>query len=428
MIDDKIPRAINEATKGNQMYDSTRYPNTQGNNFNFLPAKEPFKLTQNQKEEMLNIGKEICNYMDACIDLYHKNEEVRILLDRGKPDRYKNVKEVKYLFLRPDLILTDEGFIICEIETSPFGLALAEVLNDAYGILEYNPIISQNQLKNYMQQQTNKDGIIAYSNKVQAFKGQLDFLANQVFGNNNRHWESKNISVQQDRLTSDKEIYRAFYLNDQYNDEMVAKILNENHLHIPSETPQFEEKALLVLIWDKRFVVFFKEQLGEAGFELLRKAIPKTWIIGQEQYVDGGLPNGYLKSKDIGQIGKSKRKYVLKESGFNNNSSWGKGVHFLHKCGGNNASKLIKEAEEDTEHLYIIQEFKQPETVEMTYIDNNYVYNQKQVKIRVTPYFSYSDNKGELIAAKVTGCDISSELIHAGTGSINAPIDNDYIK
>lgn len=64
----------------------------------------------------------------------------------------------------------------------------------------------------------------------------------------------------------------------------------------------------------------------------------------------------------------------------------------------------------------------------MTYIDNNYVYNQKQVKIRVTPYFSYNDNKGELIAAKVTGCDISSELIHAGTGSINAPIDNDYIK
>ena len=127
-------------------------------------------------------------------------------------------------------------------------------------------------------------------------------------------------------MTSDKEVYRAFYLNEQYSDEMVAKILSENHLNIPSETPQFEEKALLALIWDKRFVDFFKEQLGEAGFELLRKSIPKTWIIGQEQYVDGGLPNGYLKSEDIGQIGKSKREYVLKESGFNNNSSWGKGV------------------------------------------------------------------------------------------------------
>lgn len=29
MINDKIIRAINDATQGNQMYDSTRYPNIQ---------------------------------------------------------------------------------------------------------------------------------------------------------------------------------------------------------------------------------------------------------------------------------------------------------------------------------------------------------------------------------------------------------------
>ena len=244
-----VTDAINQATKGNLMYDS-KYPNKLGNNFNFLPSKEPFKLTQDQKQEMLNIGREICNYMDACIELYHNNEEVRLLLDRGKPDRYKNVKEVKYLFLRPDLILTDEGFVICEIETSPFGLALAEVLNDAYGNLGYNPIINQNQLKTYIQQQSKKRGIIAYSKKELAFKGQLDFLADQIFGDNNRHWKAKNISESQNGLASDKEIeiYRAFYLNDQFNDKMVANLLNENHSHIPSETPQFEEKALLALI------------------------------------------------------------------------------------------------------------------------------------------------------------------------------------
>ena len=88
-------------------------------------------------------------------------------------------------------------------------------------------------------------------------------------------------------------------------------------------------------------------------------------------------------------------------------------------------SELIRSAEQDTKHLYIIQEFKQPTRVEMTYVDGDYIYQQKQAKIRITPYFSYNNNKGELIAAKVTGCDISSELIHAGTGSINAPISED---
>ncbi len=76
MIDKKTIEAINSATKGNKMYDSTRYPNTQGNNFNFLPAKEPFKLTQKQKEEMLAIGKEICNYMDACIECTIKTKQL----------------------------------------------------------------------------------------------------------------------------------------------------------------------------------------------------------------------------------------------------------------------------------------------------------------------------------------------------------------
>ena len=64
----------------------------------------------------------------------------------------------------------------------------------------------------------------------------------------------------------------------------------------------------------------------------------------------------------------------------------------------------------------------------MTYIDENYVYRQMMVKIRITPYFSFSGKqKGELIATKVTGCN-SSEYIHAGTKSINAPISRDYIK
>lgn len=86
-----------------------------------------------------------------------------------------------------------------------------------YGKLGYTHIIGQNQLKKYMQQQTNK---IVYSNKVQAFKVQLNFWANEIFGENNRYWESKNISVQQDGLISDKEVYRAFYLNEQYSYEI----------------------------------------------------------------------------------------------------------------------------------------------------------------------------------------------------------------
>ncbi len=141
-------------------------------------------------------------------------------------------------------------------------------------------------------------------------------------------------------------------------DKNIERFLHEPHKCMPSKTPQFEEKALMAFIWDKRFMDFFQNQLGKAEYELLRKVIPKTWILGEERYVDGGLPQGKENSIDISTLGKSKRQFVLKSSGFNTNSSWGEGVLFLHKMGGKVAREKIQLAINDSNHLYIIQEFR----------------------------------------------------------------------
>ena len=99
---------------------------------------------------------------------------------------------------------------------------------------------------------------------------------------------------------SSKEIYRAFYLSDQFSDDSVAKLLRTPHIYSPSSTPQFEEKALLSFIWDKRYKEFFMEKLGNSSFDLLRRVIPKTWVLGEEKYVDGGLPEGKEDSLGLG--------------------------------------------------------------------------------------------------------------------------------
>ncbi len=409
-------------TKGHQLYNikEEKYKEKEKDGIGFRVSPTPFKLTKEQKDEMLCIGKAICNYMDACIELYSSNQEVKEILDRGKPKEYIGKELPNYLFLRPDLILTETGFSICEIETSPFGLGLAEILNRTYGNVGYDPLVKQNTLKNYIQSRTANEGTIAYSDKVKSFKGQLDFLAEEIFSGNGKKWDSENISH---NTTSSEEIYRAFYLNDAYKDKNIELFLKEPHLHIPSKTPQFEEKALMSFIWDKRYTKFFEEQLGKAEYNLLKKAIPKTWILGEENYIEGGLPEGKESSIDIATLGKSKRQFVLKSSGFNTNSSWGEGVVFLHKMGGKVAGEKIQSAINDNNHLYIMQEYKQGKNVPMIYIDEN-TQEKKQVKakVRITPYFSYQPgNKGELIAAKVTGCE-NTEYVHASSASINSAI------
>lgn len=403
------------------MYNVRReeYRSDSENNINFRISPDPFKLNKSQKKELEDIGEVICNYMDSCIELYKTNSSVHELLDRGKPEEYKNAQNIKYLFLRPDLILTNSGFSVCEIETSPFGLGLAEVLNRAYGNEGYDTVVQENQLKNYIQSKVGNTGTIAYSDKVKAFKGQLEFMANQLFSGNGKIWTAKKIGTES---ISSKEIYRAFYLNEQFTDKNIAKLFNEKHIYIPTSTPQFEEKALLSFIWDSRFTQFFISKLGESEFKLLRKLIPKTWVLGEEQYVDEGLPQGKKSSIELANIGKSNRKFVLKQSGFISSSSWGEGVAFLHKMGGQKASEMIKSALEDKRHLYIIQEFTQGKVIPMEYLNSNGERVNSNARIRLTPYYAYvGREKGKLIAAKVTGCE-NTEYIHASTASINTAI------
>ncbi len=416
-----IRERLRVETKGYSMYNVRRmeYKKQNSDTINFRISPDPFKLTRQQKTEIEDIGKAICNYMDSCIELYKTDENVHILLDKGKPNEFKNVNDIKYLFLRPDLILTDTGFCVCEIETSPFGLGLAEILNRAYGNQGYDTVVYQNQLKNYIQSQINDSGTIAYSDKVKAFEGQLQFMATDLFSSASKIWNAKQIDSQS---ITNKQIYRAFYLNEKFTDKNVYQFLQQPHLYIPTSTPQFEEKALLSFIWDKRYATTLKERLGNGDFSLLREIIPKTWVLGEEKYVDGGLPNGIQDVLELADLSKSNRKFVLKQSGFSISSSWGEGVKFLHKFGKNKVIELLKTAAEDKEHLYVIQEFGQGKNVPMSFIDEDGVLQNINAKIRITPYYAYmGNNKGKIIAAKVTGCE-NTEYIHASTASINTAI------
>ena len=188
----------------------------------FRVSPKPFALTESQTKELDDIGKVVCDYMDSVMELYNEDEDVKCLLDIGKPDAFRSGERPRYLFLRPDLILTKDGFSICEIETSPFGLALAEVLNNAYGNENFETVVHQSKLGNYISSQIQDRGTIVYSNKVSAFSGQMDFLADQVFSNKKKQWTSKLIDGQK---LDEGEIYRAFYLSQYFTDENIKELL-----------------------------------------------------------------------------------------------------------------------------------------------------------------------------------------------------------
>lgn len=383
----------------------------------FLVSPEPLYLSQAEAIEISSIGEDISSYLHAAHELYQSEEEVRKPLDLGKPDFLKGKIDINYLFLRPDLLLTENGFSLCEIETSPFGLALAELINQSFIVAGYDTLVEEDVLEKFIKANTPSSGSIVYSAHGRSYEGQLQFLADQVFSGEGRFWNAQQSEYVPYKPNS--AYYRAFYiyegLEDLFVNNLVGKTLDNGNLVIPSYTPHVEEKALLSFIWDRRWEDILKRRLGQGTFNHLRQIIPITWILGEEKYVDGALSVDSL----VG-LSNAKRKFVLKKSGFGEGSSWSKGVSFLQEKSAEVTAKLLEKAQ-NSDSLYIVQEFRKSKERCMIG-DGADGLHEMAARIRLTPYFSFvKGSEGNLIAIKATGCE-KTNYIHGSTASINTAV------
>lgn len=404
---------IDELKKYNTRYPiyEVRKPEYKNSNSKlpFRVTKEPLKISRELKKEIIGLGQILCMYLNAVICLYNADETVRQILDNGKQQRFIG-NTPHYLFLRPDLIITEQGLKICELETSIFGLGLADILNKSYIDSGFDTLVSRNILKEYIQSVIPEQGVIAYSKRVKSFRGQISYLANHVFSKQAFNWQGRMIDEQ---IPFQENVYRAFYTSDCMTEHAVNCLVNSNSNFIPSLTPQFEEKAILSFIWDKRYKEFFQRELGKHVYNYLRKIIPPTFIVGQEMNFENGLPGNVANLGEIANLPKGKRQLVIKKS---SDSSWGEGIKFLHKLSHYNAKEALKIAINSNES-YIIQEFFEGRKFPL-----NYIGGEMQAKLRITPYYAFEGNDiGKLIAIKATGCE-NTDYIHGATNSINTAI------
>jgi hypothetical protein len=208
------------------------------------------------------------------------------------------------------------------------------------------------------------------------------------------------------------------YLNDEKVNNLISYQLDKQYTK-PSITPHLEEKAIMALIWDTRFEDFYKKQLGQATFDRLRNTIPKTWIIGQEQYFSQGLPRDINQTVDIAGLSRKDRQFVVKPSGFSKDASWAEGVNLIHEKSSEKAREILTNATNTTGNLYIVQEFKQGQKRKMQYENVDGGLNNMDVRLRITPYYSTED--GKLLTVKATGCE-NTDFIHASSSSINTAV------
>src|SRR5947199_9296212 len=118
----------------------------------WLLSPDAFPIEQKFLSELEQLGHRLFVFQRACNQLYQLSVKgkqpawIAQYLDAGKPreliefSRQKDIRDDLPRVIRPDLILTDKGYIIAEIDSVPGGIGLTGWLNHAYSSFD-NDII-----------------------------------------------------------------------------------------------------------------------------------------------------------------------------------------------------------------------------------------------------------------------------------------------
>ena len=114
----------------------------------WLLSPDPFPIERKFLAELDQLGHRLFVFQRACNQLYQLSlkgkqpDWIARYLDAGKPvgliefSRRKEIRDDVPRVIRPDLILTDNGYIIAEIDSVPGGIGLTAWLNQTYSTFD----------------------------------------------------------------------------------------------------------------------------------------------------------------------------------------------------------------------------------------------------------------------------------------------------
>lgn len=400
-------------------------------------SPDAFPVTEEFAEELDKLGYRLMLFVRACNQLYRLSVAgkqpawVAELLDRGKPADLVAAQREKIRsmdvprVIRPDIILTDGGFIIAELDNVPGGIGLTAWLSRVYG---------------HEQALGGKDGMlqgfasilpggdIVVSEEASTYRPEMEWLAAEL--NASRadvgNWRVVGTEPRDDWQ---RNVYRFFELFDLANVACAKELIageNEGKWRVtPPFKPALEEKMWFALFWLRPLEDFWKRELGERTMLALRKVIPYTWLVDPEPLPRHAvLPRLDVHSWDeIGRFSQKQRSLILKVSGFSE-TAWGsRGVFAAQDLPQKQwQEELARALGEFSTHPHILQQFHAARPVEHEYLDEaSGELKRMRGRVRLCPYYFVTDNKAVCGGALTTIVPDDKKLIHGMSDAILVP-------
>src|SRR5712692_3520222 len=269
----------------------------------------PFPLSSADFSAIQSLGRRLLTFTQALNRLYYESVGgmqptwVAEYLDQGKPSdlidfaRMNRFRASLPDVIRPDLILTEDGFMISELDPVPGGIGLTGCMAQAYADLGWPIIGGRNgmvegfgRMIRSLQIDRSTSLAIVVSEESKDYRPEMLWLAARLreAGLAAETVSSGDVIFTEEGLSLSNgaavtTLYRFFELFDLKNipkaELLLYAVKKGRAAMTPPAKPWLEEKMAFALLHHPALEPFWSAELGQDAFGLLRRWMPKTWIL-----------------------------------------------------------------------------------------------------------------------------------------------------
>lgn len=380
----------------------------------WLFSPEPLKLAPAEVSQLERLGHPLRMFQQGCDRIYRRSVKGTLpswiagLLDSGKPEwlvkaqQSEDLRDVAPRVIRPDLLMTENGFALTELDAVPGGMGITGWLSQRYGAEGYRLVGGSAGMVEGFRSLMPSGGEVLISEESVDYRPEMEWLVTALNEAAEGPWGIASAEAFQESDSSDK-LYRFFELFDWEAIPALSSLSRCRNLTPPCK-PHFEEKLWLALLWSPSLREVWDAEMRGSHLQRIRELVPYGWVVDPTPLPPhASLPRLEVHSwQQLGDFSQKQRRLVLKVSGFSE-LAWGsRGVVIGHDVSREEWVEALSAACEGFENQpHLLQEFREAKLLEHPYFDP--VTGSRKMmrgRARLCPYY-FVDEEGGI---KLGGC------------------------
>ena len=403
-------------------------------------SPEPFPISETLRAQLDRLGIQLWAFQKACNDLYAMSVDGRQpswihgLLDLGKPEELIRTARAKIfrndvpLVLRPDLILTENGFVISELDSVPGGIGLTASLNSTYTSLGFNILGGDSEMIEGFSRIAPEADILV-SKEAATYRPEMNWLAKRT---GQRVCDAESYASRPDKRACAYRFFECFDLPNIQGADQLQQLALDGRIHITAPfKPQLEEKLWFALFWMRPLRDYWRRALSDRHFEALKRVIPRTWVLDPSPIPPHAeLPElGIQNFCELANFSQRDRELVIKASGFSERA-WGARSVVIGSDVPQNEWRLAVDSALAAFELapHILQRFHKAAVFEHRVFDSvSGEIFPFPAKVRLCPYYFADSNSVRLSGALATLCPPDKKILHGMRDAILLPVQTNPV-